>query len=451
MLIKQNYNSGLKEQLQNTKTNSGISLDRVAVIILGGGEGKRLAPLTNFRCKPAITFGGRYSLIDVPISHSISSGLNKIFIIGQYLAYSLQKHLFQTYLNYGSAQNQIQFLVPEERKGERIWYKGTADAVRKNLEYFSEVQADYFLILSGDQLYNINFQEMIRYGMELDASMLIAAQPVGEKDAKRMGVMKIQKGSSHVVEFCEKPQEQAILDHFKTDEKTLESLGSSLVDQRSILGSMGIYFFKKRALFDLLHEDSREDFGKHLIRTEMKRGNVHAFIYDGYWEDIGTIESYYQANLLLTHQCKDNRKGLQCYNESNQLITKSYNLPGAQISKCKINEALICEGSVVESDEITQSVIGVRSILHQGSMIRNSILMGNSSYGSINEARLYGIGENTLISKAIIDENVTIGKGVRLVNQNDYIDFDSSDGIIHVREGITIVPRGTYIPDYYSF
>ncbi len=436
------------------RQNERFSLDRVAVIILGGGEGKRLSPLTKVRCKPTMSFGGRYSLIDVPISHSISSGLSKIYVIGQYLAYTLQKHLFETYLNYGAGQ--IQLLVPEERDSQRIWYKGTADAVRQNLDYFSEIQADYFLILSGDQLYNINFQEMIDFGLQTNAGMLIAAQPVNKKNAKRMGLMKLQHGGSRVVAFQEKPQEDEILQQFETDSFTLHGLGYENQDGCPYLGSMGIYLCKRQALFDLLKEDHREDFGKHLITTQMKKGDVHAYLYDGYWEDIGTIDSYYHANLALTRQCEDRRLGLQCYNESSQILTKSYNLPGAQISNCRINNALICEGSMVNATEITQSVIGVRSMLESGVVVRDSILMGNEYYTrapliSGEVASTPSIGENSLISKAIIDENVTIGKGVRLVNQHGYEQFDSLDGKIHVRDGIVIVPRGTHIPDNYIF
>nr|NGX53671.1 Glucose-1-phosphate adenylyltransferase [Chlamydiota bacterium] len=258
-----------------------VPLDRVAVIILGGGEGKRLSPITKTRCKPVVSFGGRYSLIDVPVSHSLTTGLQKIFVIGQYLAYTLQKHLFQTYLHHGILQNQIQLLVPEERNGQKIWYRGTADAVRQNLDYFSEVAADYFLILSGDQLYNINFREMINFGVENDAGMVIAAQPVKTKDASRMGILKVKPGDSQVLDFVEKPKEQAILDRFYTDDLTLHQMGASSSDGRPYLGSMGIYLFKRQTLFDLLLKDPREDFGKHLIRTQMEKKDVHAYLYDG--------------------------------------------------------------------------------------------------------------------------------------------------------------------------
>jgi glucose-1-phosphate adenylyltransferase len=369
-----------ESETQTRNPPSHISLDRVAVIILGGGEGARLKPLTQTRCKPAISFGGRYSLIDIPISHSLTTGLNKIYVIGQYLAYSLQKHLFQTFFNHGIYQNQIQLLIPEERGGKKIWYQGTADAVRQNIEYFSEISADYFLILSGDQLYNINFQKMINYGVDLDAGMLIAAQPVIKKDAKRMGLLKIEHGGSRIFDFYEKPQEETVLDRFYTDEFTLRYLGYEGNHGKHYLGSMGIYLFKRQVLFDLLREDSREDFGKHLIQTQMKKENVHAFLYDGYWEDIGTIESYYHANLALTRLEDDRKSGLQCYDERGLILTKRYNLPGAKISNCTIDRAILCEGSVIGGKEVTHSVIGIRSVIDYGSIVRDSIILGNEYY-----------------------------------------------------------------------
>ncbi|MFZ0565733.1 MAG: sugar phosphate nucleotidyltransferase [Chlamydiales bacterium] len=440
-----------ESQSQTQLPSSQIPLDRVAVIVLGGGEGKRLFPLTASRCKPAISFGGRYSLIDVPISHSLSSGLNKIFVIGQYLTYSLQKHLFQTYLFQGVAQNYIQLLAPEERKGEKVWYKGTADSIRQNIDYFSEISADYFLILSGDQLYNINFQKMIQFAFEVDAGMLIAAQPVNEKEAKRMGVLKIEQGGSRLIDFYEKPQNEETLHRFYTDAFTLNRLGYNEGAIKNYLGSMGIYFFKRQVLFDLLHEDQRADFGHHLIETEMNKKDAHVFLYDGYWEDIGTIESYYHANLALTRHGDDQKKGLQCYDESSLILTKRYNLPGAKVSNCKIDHAILCEGAILEGAEISHSIIGVRAMVGKGTVIRDSIVMGNEYYSrSAGETRVEPhIGENCMIQKAIIDENVTIGNNVKLINSKNHTDFESSDGRIIVRDGIIVVPRGTIIPDGY--
>lgn len=433
-----------------------IALDRVAVIILGGGEGKRLAPLTKTRCKPAISFGGRYSLIDVPISHALSSGLKKIYVIGQYMAYSLQKHLFKTYHHNGIFQNQIELLMPEERSGKKIWFKGTADAIRQNLEYFAEIPADYFLILSGDQLYNINFQKMIQFGIEKNAGMVIAAQPVNEKDAKRMGLLKIEHGGSRIIDFYEKPQEKGILERFYTDEFTLHRLGYEVHNSRHYLGSMGIYCFKRQVLFDLLNQDPREDFGKHLIATQMQKQDVHAFLYDGYWEDIGTIESYYNANLALTRANESRAGGLQCYNEGEVIFTKAYNLPGTKVTDCHVQRSLLCEGSIIEASEVAHCVIGVRSVIHKGTRIRDSVIMGNEYYCRAplktgESSHCPCVGENCEIQKAIIDENVTIGCNVKLLNRAGQINFDSPDGKIVVRDGIIIVPRGTDLPDNYIF
>jgi glucose-1-phosphate adenylyltransferase len=452
----------LAESLTETEAQEGaqpsrISLDRVAVIILGGGEGTRLKPLTLARCKPAMSFGGRYTLIDIPISHSLTTGLNKIFVIGQYLSYSLQKHLFQTYLYHGIFQNTIQLLVPEERDGKKIWYKGTADAVRQNINYFSEIPADYFLILSGDQLYNINFQKMINFSVETDAGMVIAAQPVNKKNAKRMGLLKIEHGGSRIFDFYEKPQEESVLERFFTDDYTLHYLGyDDGQSGKHYLGSMGIYLFKRQTLFTLLKEDLRDDFGKHLIQTQMKKENVHAFLYDGYWEDIGTIESYYYANLALTHQEHDPKQGLKCYDEGSVIMTKREHLPGAKISNCKIDNAIVCEGSMIEAKEITHSVIGIRSRVAEGSVIRDSIVLGNEFYerpplSKGEETLRPGIGKNCRIEKAIIDENVSMGDNVQLTNKHGHINFDSEDGLVSVRDGIIVIPRGAHIPSGYIF
>lgn len=444
------------KDLQGKEQASNISLDKVAVIILGGGEGTRLKPLTQARCKPAISFGGRYSLIDVPISHSLTTGLSKIYVIGQYLSNSLQKHLFQTYLHYGITENQLQLLVPEERNGEKICFKGTADAVRQNLDYFAEIPADYFLILSGDQLYNINFQKMINFGVDVDAGMLIAAQPVNKKNAKRMGLLKIEHGGSRIFDFYEKPQDEAVLERFFTDEFTLNHLGYEGQQGKHYLGSMGIYLFKRQVLFDLLKKDPREDFGKHLIQTQMAKGDVHAFLYDGYWEDIGTIESYYHANLALTSMEGSRKTGLQCYDEKHMIVTKGYHLPGAKIADCKIDRAIICEGCIVEAKEVTHSILGIRSVVHPETVIRDSIVMGNEYYErpplvTGGPTLCPTIGRNCRIEKCIIDENVTIGDNVILLNRHGHVNFESADGHIVVRDGIIIVPRAAQIPDNYVF
>jgi glucose-1-phosphate adenylyltransferase len=429
-----------------------LPLDRVAVIVLGGGEGKRLHPLTKSRCKPTVPFGGRYALIDIPISHALITGIRKIYVIGQYMSNSLHRYLSKTY--HSLMQKDLHLLLPEERAGERIWYEGTADAVRKNLEFFYELSVDYFLILSGDQLYNINFQKMINFGVESDASMVIAAQPISEKEATRMGLLKLARNSTKLEEFVEKPQEQALLDAFRMDELSLARLGYHGTEGKHHLGSMGIYLFKRQALFDLLMEDSRADFGMHLIGTEMKKGQVHAYLYDGYWEDIGTIDSYYHANLALTKQ--KGGKSFNCYDEQNLIITQSYHLPGAKVSNCLTQESLLCEGAIVEATEISNSIIGVRSKVGKGCVIQDSILVGNSYYEKENAAtqgkmHTPEIGDNSIIKRAIIDENVTIGKNVLLVNKMNYQNFDHPDELLYVRDGIIVVPTKAHIPDHFIF
>lgn len=399
-----------------------FELKRVAVIILGGGEGKRLFPLTQNKCKPAIPFGGRYTLIDIPISHALLSGFCEIFIIGQYLADTLHTHIHKTYHAHGD----LHLLTPENNEV----FEGTADAVRKNLAYFKQVQADYFLILSGDHLYNIDFKEMILQGISSDADLVIATNCVGEKEAKRMGVLQID-GDKKVTDFYEKPQTKELLKQFKQRE--------------GYLASMGIYLFKKKSLFQLLQDDLREDFGKHLIPTQMKKGGVFSYIYKGYWEDIGTIESYYHANLALTRE----EAGFNCYDEAATIMTKSHHLPGAKIKNCLVNHSLICEGSLVAGGEISGSIIGTRSVLKAGSVIKDSILIGNSYYS--NDSHCPTIGERCIIEKAILDENVTLGKGVKLRNKSNYLYYDDPRGRFFVRDGIIIVPSGVSLPANFQF
>lgn len=434
-----------------------LPLDRVGVIVLAGGEGKRLEPLTHFRCKPAMPFGGRYALIDVPISHALSSGLRKIYVIGQYMASSLQRHLNQTYFSYGVAQMQIEMLVPEQRDGKQIWYQGTADAIRQNLHYFAELPVDYFLILSGDQLYNINFQSMIRFGLEMDAKMVIAAQPVAEKEASRMGVLKIEAGGTKLVDFYEKPKDPNTLGAFHTSSASLYNLGFDGSGGKSYLGSMGIYFFRRQALFDLLLQDGRDDFGKHLILTQMNKGDTHVYLYDGYWEDIGTIESYYNANLALARATSDRKSSFLLYNEHQPIYTKFSALPSAKVSGTNIQQSLIADGSQVNAKDVINSIVGIRSVIKERTSLRDCILIGNEAYEFMEldsqKKRFPGIGEGCVISRTIIDENVSIGNNVRLENLKRHIHYDSPSGTpqLFVRDGIIIVPRGAHIPDNFVF
>lgn len=419
-------------------------MKRVASIVLGGGEGRRLYPLTKYRCKPALPFG-QCRLIDVPISNSLHANIRKIFVITQFLSASLHQHLLKTYRLDSYSHGFIQLLTPEQKPMQSAWYQGTADSVRQNLEYFRETTADYFLILSGDQLYNIDFKKMIHFAQSTDADLTIAAQPIDETDAKRMGVLQVD-GNAAVTDFFEKPQDSIELSRFFLKPAYFKKREIKTEAKRCFLGSMGIYVFKRKALFDLLEENIGTDFGCHLIPEKVKRGKVSAFLYDGYWEDIGTIDSFYKASLALTHT--DPR--FNCYNESHLIYTARPHLPGPKIQRAKVVDSIICDGALVEAKEVSGSVLGERTVIKKGSVIKNSIIFGNDFYTSPSHDPQHcpqnlHIDRDCVIKKAILDKNVHLGRGVQLINKNNVLHYDGEN--IHIRDGIIIVPQGTSLPD----
>lgn len=422
----------------------------VATIILAGGRGTRLHPLTTHHSKPAIAYGGRYRLIDIPISNSINSDFRQIFVIAQYLSGELQHHIHQTYHFDAYHPGSVDVLTPQmNENGKREWFKGTADAVRKNLSIILKSNADYFLILSGDQLYNINFQEMVEFARAKKADLTIAAIPVEQPEAKRMGLLKINANSS-ITDFVEKPKDLKILKQFELKPNFFTRTKIKPNKEKNYLGSMGIYVFKREALIDLLKKDKRDDFGYHLITTAVKKKKTSAYVYNGYWEDIGTVASYYEANLILTTSLK----GLNTYDENNPIYTRPTFLPGPRIKHTKISHSIICEGCVIDAAEITNSIIGLRSRVREGTVIRDSILMGNHFYmPPLHDGKPlkhdHWVGENCQIEKAIIDEHVQIGNNVQLINQKNHKNFDGDP--IFVRDGIIIVTAGAKLPNNFKF
>ena len=399
---------------------------RVTTVILAGGQGTRLQPLTTHHCKPAIFYGGRYRLIDIPISNSINSNLRQIFILAQHLATEIEHHVHQTYHFESFKPATIDVLTPQEdHQGNRAWFEGTADAVRKNLSTLLSTDAEYFLILSGDQLYHMNFQSLIQFAVDHQSDLTIASIAVDEKDAKRMGLLRID-ADYRVIDFVEKPKEPAILKKFE-------------MTPGSYLGSMGIYVFRREALIDLLTTDLREDFGYHLIHTAVSKENTHAYIFEGYWEDIGTVASYYEANLSLTQQ----QPSLNIYDENNPIYACPVNLPGPRIESAQITKSILGEGSLIEASQIIHSILGLRCRVGRGTILKDSILIGNATY-----TPEYSIGEDCWIEKAIIDEKVRIGNRVRLINQKK-IDYYDGDGVF-IRDGIILVVAGTTLPDDFN-
>jgi glucose-1-phosphate adenylyltransferase len=419
---------------------------QVATVVLAGGQGTRLLPLTLHHSKPAVSYGGRYRLIDIPISNSINSDFRQIFVIVQYRSDELQHHLHQTYQFDHFNPGCIDILIPQEDEhGNKQSFLGTADAVRKSLPTILKSPADYFLILSGDQLYNINFQEIVEFAGKTAADLTIVAIPVRRMEAERMGLLQID-ASGKVLSFVEKPTEEDVLRRFALPKSFFSEQNLPETSTTGYLGSMGIYVFQREALIALLQQDQRTDFGFHLIDTAVKNWKTYGFVYHGYWEDIGTISSYYEANLMLTH----GHKGLDTYDENNPIYTRPTFLPGPKIQSTKIVQSIICEGSIIEAAEITHSVIGLRSHIREGTIIRDTVMMGNHLYmPPLHEGAPmktdFWIGKNCLIEKAIIDEHVQIGNNVQLINAKKLKSYDG-DGVF-IREGIIIVTAGTKIPD----
>ena len=409
-------------------------VDRVAAVVLAGGQGTRLFPLTQSRAKPAVGFGGRYRLIDIPLSNALNSKITRLFVISQYFASSLHQHIAATYHLDQFQTGGIELLCPEESPTGKVWFKGTADAVRQNLDHLLKAPVDYFLILSGDQLYNIDFHDMIEFAEKKDADLVIASLPVAEAEATRMGVLQVDN-THHIADFYEKPKERAILDRFA-------------LPQKKYLASMGIYVFKRDALISLMKEEGL-DFGQHLIPKQVKRGKSFAYTYDGYWVDIGTIASFFEANLALLSQ----KACLNTYDETNPIFTSSQNIPSPMIKNATIHHAIITQGSIIDGAEISNSVIGFRAQIKKGTKIENSIIMGNHFYKPPLHQHPplpdeFTIGENCLIQNAIIDEHCKIGKGVKLINSKKLQNYDG-DGVF-IRDGIIIVSTGTALPDGFT-
>ncbi len=401
-------------------------MDQIVSVILAGGEGTRLYPLTRCRCKPDVRFAGRYRLIDIPISNSINSKIQNIFILSQHYTTSLHQHILSTYPPTHFQSHKITLLTPKEAPGKKNLFKGTADAVRQNLDRILSSTAEYVLILAGDQLYHMNYHEMINFAKKEDADLVIAALPVEEQEAKRMGLLKIDP-LSHVIDFFEKPPDRKTLDMF--------ALAPKPDHEQQYLGSMGIYIFKKEALLNLLKQEG-DDFGKHVIPNQVKKGKTSAFIYNGYWEDIGTISAYYQANLALTND----QNWMQSYNETNQLYTPHNNMTTPLIKATAITNSLINQGALIEAKEVTHSIVGLKTWIKEHTIVRDCIITGEHcpTYSVV-------IGKNCILQKAIIDSDVIIGDNVHLINQKNVQKFDSD--YVFIRDGIIIITSGARLPD----
>lgn len=411
---------------------SVLDMSHIGCVILAGGEGKRLYPLTRTRCKPAIHFGGHYRLIDVPLSHAIHLGCGKVFVMTQFLSASLETHLLQTYQNHMVGSKRMKVLGAEKYNEPSRLFAGTADAVRQCLEDLLATSAEYFLILSGDQLYNMDFSRMVACALSTDADVVVASLPLEAATATRMGVLKVDD-HCRICDFVEKPKDPQRLKGFHCPKSLLKPLGKD-DDPPLYLASMGIYLFKREALQRILIEDTREDFGQHIIPTLVSQGKASAYLYEGYWEDIGTVSSFYQANMALTRP----EPFFNCYDESTPLYHHMTHLPPPKISRVEINHSILCNGCVVEGKEISHGILGPQTVVKSGTIIRDTYAMGQHT-----------IGRQCHIERAILDNGVTIGDDVRLCNANGMKEYDSD--LLHVRDGIIVIAANTHIPNGFCF
>jgi len=427
------------------KTLSSKSMNNVLAIIMGGGQGSRLFPLTHKRSKPAVPLAGKYRIVDIPISNCINSGIRQMYVLTQFNSESLNRHVTSGYKFDHFGENFVHVLAAQQTPGDNNWYQGTADAVRQNLSYFLERPYQYFLILSGDQLYRMDFRKMLSEHLKTGADVTIATTPVPREPARAFGLMDTD-ADSRITRFVEKPgDDDDALDKLMMPAELLQSVDLP-PDEERFQASMGIYLFNRTVLEDALKDDS-QDFGKHIIPGVIKEKNVYSHIFTGYWEDIGTIASYYEANL----ECTKIVPKFNFFDSHNPIYTRARLLPASKINNATIEEALLSDGCIITDAKISRSIIGVRSVIEKGCDISDTIIIGSDYYHKIEmldgnkvEERAIKIGENTRIHRAIVDKNASIGCNV-VIHPGDRINEDNE--FCHIRDGIVVIPKGTVIPD----
>jgi glucose-1-phosphate adenylyltransferase len=423
--------------------------ENVVAVILGGGAGSRLFPLTKDRAKPAVPLGGKYRLIDVPISNCINSSVTQIFVLTQYNSASLNRHISRTYRFSSFSTGFVEVLAAEQRTDSPDWFQGTADAVRQTLPHIRDQRVNTVLILSGDHLYRMDYRQFLKRHFDTNADVTISVIPANPQDAQGFGLLKTS-GDGRIVEFREKPKGDA-LEEMRVD-TTQFGLTAEESQSRPFLASMGIYIFNYERLVELLDEDAnRFDFGGEIIPAAIKKLNVQAHLFNGYWEDIGTIRSFYQANLDLASPLPK----FDFFNDADPIYTRSRYLPPSKLHGCDIDNSMISEGCILNGVYARNSIVGLRSRIDAGAKIENSIIMGADFFESFEEIKQnvgrgkphVGIGENSILRRAIVDKNARIGKNVQLVNRHNVETRDGEGGCYFIREGIIIVPKNAMIPD----
>ena len=425
-------------------------MKRVLAIILGGGAGTRLYPLTKLRAKPAVPLGSKYRLIDIPISNCINSEILKIYVLTQFNSASLNRHLNRSYNFSGFREGFVEVLSAQQTKENNEWFQGTADAVRQYLSLMKEWDVDEYIILSGDHLYRMDYSKFIERHRETNADITLSVVPIDEKRAPSFGLMKIDS-QGRVIDFYEKPKGDA-LKKMQVD-TTVLGLNAEKAAQSPYIASMGIYVFKKDVLINLLQDKlDQTDFGKEIIPAAAKDHNVQAYLFKGYWEDIGTIESFYDANLALT---KQPQPAFSFYDETAPIYTRSRHLPPTKLLNCQVTESMIGEGCIIKECRIHHSVLGVRSRVEADCTIEDTLIMGADFYEPFAERQSglqsggvpVGIGEGSSVRHAIVDKNARIGRNVQILNKDRVEESQKEDEGFYIRSGIVVILKNATIAD----
>jgi glucose-1-phosphate adenylyltransferase len=427
-------------------TRSDADPDRVLTIILGGGQGARLFPLTRERAKPAVPLAGKYRLVDIPISNSINSGMRRIYLLTQFLSASLHRHVYGSFKFDHFSRGFVEILAAEQSLTDTSWYQGTADAVRKNRIHFRNLDCDWVLILSGDQLYRMDFRVLLEQHVSTRADVTVSAVLVRRDAARSLGIMQVD-AERRVVRCVEKPQEPALLDSLALDGESRDRCGVE-GGQENFLASMGIYLFNREVLFRLLENDWA-DFGKHIIPGAIETQRVFAYVFKGYWEDIGTIRTFFEANLNLTSDLPR----FNFFDMTAPIYTRPRFVPASKVNGASIDHAIISDGCILSHCHISNSVIGVRSLVDVGSHVTRTVVMGADYYEppealTANEAAKrprIGIGRHTRIDEAIVDKNARIGDNCVITPHGKPETADHP--LYYIRDGIVIIPKDTIVPN----
>ena len=419
---------------------------RTLALILGGGRGTRLHPLTEQRSKPAVPLAGKYRLVDIPISNCLNSRINKIFVLTQFNSASLNRHIKNSFAFDLFSRGFVDILAAEQTVDNTEWYQGTADAVRQSFQHFNVIEHDYVLILSGDQLYQMDFKEMLENHIENEADLTIATIPVNSKDATGFGIMKTD-ANNEITSFIEKPDTEELKNWASDTGEKMQAQG------KNYLASMGIYLFSKKVLKDLLFNYEGTDFGKNIIPASINNYKVNSYQFEGYWTDIGTIASFHEANLDLVK----NLPNFNLYDNENAIFTHARMLPPAKVVGTSLENVVLSEGAIVHASRVERSVIGIRTRIGHGCNIYDSYLMGSDYYETIDDISEYnkqgvpamGLGERCYIKNAILDKNVRVGNNVSIIggphlDEKETNEYKIVDGIVVVKKD-AIIPNGTVI------